>query len=143
MERKVRIKGSNMEYREKDLLNVVEYTLSDSSNLHPSQKGMVGIAFTAFSLEAYINYLGNIVVEGWGLIERKLSAKGKLKMISMGIGFDLDMGGPPFRSVKPISGMRDGLAHLKPKEEVIEQGESRRVSRRAQFVSAGRRLCVS
>ena len=67
--------------------------------------------FTAFSLEAYLNHLGNHVTEFWETIERKLNPKEKLDTLATILEIDLDFGTRPFQTFHRMFTLRNSLAH--------------------------------
>ncbi len=82
------------------------------------------ITFLAFTLEAYLNYIGEKRIKYWKVIERKLSPDEKLDLISMELNFDLDKGKRPFQSFGEIFKFRRFIVHGRS-EIIIEKGIQR------------------
>jgi hypothetical protein len=82
------------------------------------------IVFSAFCLEAYFNHLGERIIAFWATIERNLSPREKLDILSVQLDLHLDFGGRPFQSFRPIFRVRNSLAHGKTEhlfeEEAVE-----------------------
>lgn len=70
------------------------------------------ILFTAFSLEAFLNHVGEDIFKSWGELE-KLSTKGKIDVIGEKLGVAVDYGRPPWQAVPEIIGIRNKVAHGK------------------------------
>ena len=78
-----------------------------SSNL----KCIGSIAFSAFTLEAYLNYVGENRIKFWNIVEKKLSPDEKLDLISMELKIDIDKGKRPFQSFGEIFKFRRYIVH--------------------------------
>lgn len=72
---------------------------------------MISIVFSAFTLEAYLNQLGEALFRCWSKVERKLGPEDKLHLIAERIPFHLDFGKRPFQSFRPIIRFRNYMAH--------------------------------
>lgn len=77
------------------------------------------ILFSAFCIEAYLNWIGSINVPDWKSIDRSGPEK-KLRAISKRINYELDFEKPPFKSFKEIKDYRDALVHAKTIRLVFE-----------------------
>ena len=109
------IRGESEVYTVGYLRSVAWQTLK---NARESEKGrllncMASVVFSAFTLEAYCNYLGEKKISFWSIIERNLSVEKKLEIIASQMGIKIDYGCPPFQSLKFIFKVRDLLAHGK------------------------------
>ena len=71
------------------------------------------MVFSAFCLEAYYNHLGNININNWEAIERKLSPDEKLLKLAQRLNFQFDKGHRPFQTLSDIFQFRNGIAHAK------------------------------
>lgn len=69
------------------------------------------IVFSAFAIEAYFNYLGNIHVEDWERQERHWSKWKKLRHFTEGCGNALNKSERPASSIVEAFEFRDLLAH--------------------------------
>jgi len=72
---------------------------------------MVALVFSAFTIEAYLNHLGEKIIPFWLTIERNLSPSKKLEIIAVQLAKPIDYGHRPFQSFKSIFQLRDFLAH--------------------------------
>lgn len=83
---------------------------------------MASLVFTAFTLEAYLNWLGDKLFPHWSYLER-LSPKEKLEVISVQLKVTVDNGQRPWQTVKPLFGFRNDIAHGKPEAIAKESVE--------------------
>ena len=74
-------------------------------------KIMASIVFSAFTLEAYLNHLGEKLIHYWITIEKNLSPYQKLEVISTTLNLRIDNGQRPFQSFREIFRFRNFLAH--------------------------------
>jgi hypothetical protein len=74
---------------------------------------MASLVFTAFTLEAYLNWLGQKLFPHWSYLER-LSPREKIDLISDHVNLSVDNGRRPWQTVKPLFGFRNDIAHGKP-----------------------------
>jgi len=74
---------------------------------------MGSLVFTAFSLEAYLNWLGKKTFAHWDYLER-LSPKEKMEVISDQLGVKVELGGRPWQIMKDLFNFRNDIAHGKP-----------------------------
>lgn len=79
---------------------------------------MASIVFSAFTLEAYFNYLGENIIPFWAQIE-KLSPSKKLEILAIQLSSSIDYSRRPFQSFNLIFRARNSLAHGKT-ESVTE-----------------------
>lgn len=76
---------------------------------------MASVVFTAFTLEAYLNWLGDSVFPHWTYLER-LSPLEKLELISDQLGVKADYSLRPWQTIKSLFKFRNTIAHGKPEE---------------------------
>jgi hypothetical protein len=79
------------------------------------------IVFTAFTLEAFVNHIGENIFTSWDDLE-KLSPKGKINIICDKLGIKVDYGILPWQIIPEIIGIRNKIAHGRNrllKEETI------------------------
>jgi hypothetical protein len=103
-----------------------EVASSQQSDLTENEKlfkSINSILLTAFFFEAYLNHVGATKVRGWEILEKKLSPKEKLDLISLEIELKTDFSREPFQSFKPIFEIRNVLAHGKT-ENLQKSSES-------------------
>lgn len=84
--------------------------LSESEQLY---KSINSILLTAFFVEAYLNHVGAVKVRSWNILEKKLSPKEKLEIISREIELKTDFSREPFQTFKQVFEIRNLLAHGK------------------------------
>lgn len=73
---------------------------------------MAGV-FAAFTVEAFLNHLGQRRVPDWEVFERKLGPRGKLLLLQQQLRFSADQGKRPFQPFYNMLRLRDALAHGK------------------------------
>ena len=69
--------------------------------------------FHAFTFEAYLNHVGSQEIESWKEIERKISYREKLSVLSKRLDFKCEPGRRPFQTIWTLFLLRDNLAHGK------------------------------
>ena len=69
--------------------------------------------FHAFTFEAYLNHVGPQEIESWKEIERKISYREKLSVLSKRLDFKCEPGRRPFQTIWTPFDLRDNLAHGK------------------------------
>lgn len=75
---------------------------------------MSSLVFSAFTMEAYINHVGDYLFVFWDDVE-KLRPLGKLNLVCSLIAHDIDMGKRPYQSLTKLFKFRNELAHGKTK----------------------------
>ena len=70
------------------------------------------ILFTAFTLEAFLNNVGELIFKTWEDLE-KLTPKGKINVIAEKIELKVNFGDMPWKIVPEIFGVRNKIAHGK------------------------------
>ena len=83
---------------------------------------MGSLVFTAFTLEAYLNWLGEKLFPHWKYLER-LNPKEKLEVISDRLGVKVELGGRPWQVMKDLFNFRNDIAHGKPETLATEKVE--------------------
>lgn len=73
---------------------------------------MAGV-FAAFTVEAFLNHLGQGGVKDWEVFERKLGPREKLLLLGQMLHFSADQGKRPFQSLHEMLRLCDALAHGK------------------------------
>lgn len=71
---------------------------------------LVSMVFSALSLEAYMNYVGEIKVKSWKSISRG-RIKDKIIAITKALNCKVDFGERPFQTFKEMFNYRNKLAH--------------------------------
>jgi len=74
-------------------------------------KFMGSMLFASFSMEGYINFLGEKKVSGWRQKERKLGRAGRLSVLLQVLGMSPSMARRPFKTYKELFDFRDALVH--------------------------------
>jgi hypothetical protein len=75
---------------------------------------MAGV-FAAFTYEAYLNHIGQEHIREWGILEKTMNHKEKLRFLKQKLNFTTDPKQRPFQTLKDIYELRDSLAHGKTK----------------------------
>ena len=76
------------------------------------------LAFCAFALESYLNFIGAQCVKHWNEIERA-SPRAKLRFLMLKFGVHLEEDRAPMQTVRELFLFRNWLVHTRP--EVIEE----------------------
>ncbi len=78
------------------------------------------ITFTAFTLEAFLNHIGEELFEDWRDDLEQISVKGKMRIISDKLGLKVDYGEAPWQVVPELVAFRNKVAHGK-NERLFEE----------------------
>ncbi|SEW29839.1 hypothetical protein SAMN05444851_2821 [Aliiroseovarius sediminilitoris] len=77
---------------------------------------MSALIFTAFSIEAKINFVGwKLLEEGW---PERANLKSKIKLLAKILEMEVNWGERPFQTIYQLKKFRDTIAHGKP--EIID-----------------------
>lgn len=99
-------------YTYNTLLGAAKTFRKQATESKPFDNSMSSILLCALSLEAYLNHLGPQLFPIWTKhLERKLSPEGKLLVIALKIGHEIDFGKPPFQAFRTLFQFRNQLAH--------------------------------
>ena len=79
----------------------------------PYYELMASLIFSAFTLEAFLNHIGQNVFKCWEDLEKKLSSSGKLNLIAEKLEIRKDDGKRPFQTVIELFKFRNEVAHGK------------------------------
>ena len=125
---RARLMVERAEYIHNDLANAA-YHLVERIEAKIKNKDMAGITLdamaaavmTAFSFEAYLNFLGARCVTGW---KERQSFATKLKVVTSTLGVVWDAQTAPYQTVEQLFNLRNELGHGKPafvvRQEVVE-----------------------
>lgn len=69
--------------------------------------------FSAFTIEAYLNFLGGELFDSWKSLERQLTPRAKLDLICETLDFAPNFGKRPWQSFTPLMSFRNRIAHAK------------------------------
>jgi hypothetical protein len=72
--------------------------------------------FATFSVEAFLNHLGERKVTDWRAVERRLGPKEKLIVLRQVLHLTVDESRRPFQTLRDMLRIRDALAHGKTVE---------------------------
>ena len=100
------------------MLNVA-HGLADTSKeykLGSNHTRLAAVMFSAFSIEAFLNDIGEQKLTYWSIVEPKLTWRIKLDLILHEIGFEPDFGCRPYQTLQQLFQLRDKLAHGKSVE---------------------------
>ncbi len=105
---------------------------------------MSSLIFSAFSFEAYLNHVGDILFPFWKDIE-SISNESKLNVISKQVGIKPDFSKRPYQTLKKIFKFRNAIAHGKSefidKEPEIIKNDIEKI-RRAHPLTKWEKLCT-
>jgi hypothetical protein len=76
--------------------------------------------FSAFTVEAHMNHVGEAQLAYWSIVEPKLSWRQKLELVAQHLGITIDWGKEPYQTVARLFKFRDRLAHGKSSVEDVE-----------------------
>ena len=98
-----------------DFWNTSKFLLENGqSNERGSYYQFLGsLMFSAFTFEAFLNHIGEHLFSSWPELERKLSHRAKLALISEKLDFKIDYSRLPWQIIPTLFGFRDKVAHGK------------------------------
>jgi hypothetical protein len=73
---------------------------------------MAGV-FATFTVEAFLNHIGQSKIEDWAIHERKLGPHGKLLLLQQHLKINIDESCRPYITLRSMIKMRNALAHGK------------------------------
>jgi hypothetical protein len=116
MRRKVKVEASKTVYTHSYLYIAAVEALKQAKN---SEEGrfytcMTAELFSAFCVEAFLNYFGKEKVSHWEKLEKKLSPLEKLEIICDEIELKVDFEKRPFQSFNSMFKLRNLMVHGKP-----------------------------
>ena len=82
---------------------------------------MTAGVFASFTVEAYLNHLGQSRVQDWDAIERKLGPREKLARLREELKLSADESRRPFQTLQKMLRLRDALAHGKTVTEDVDR----------------------
>lgn len=74
---------------------------------------MMGGVFAAFTVEGYLNHLGQKQIRDWNELERKLGPREKLLLLRNILHLSVNIASRPFQTLRDMLRLRDTLAHGK------------------------------
>ena len=98
----------------------IETSIREENNKGLTFKAMSCLIFSAFSLEANVNFIAYKIFDNWDDHERE-SLEEKLKLICDEIGVDFNKEKRPFQTVTLLVRFRNSLAHGKPDSVSVEK----------------------
>jgi len=99
---------------------------------HANEEGqlyscMTAGLFAAFTIEAYLNHIGQIKVRNWDALERKLGPREKLLLLQEMFSFKADQSKPPFQRLHAVLSLRNSIAHGKTEiitsDNIVDEDE--------------------
>jgi hypothetical protein len=72
---------------------------------------MMAATFSAFTVEAFLNHLGERRVPRWAALERRLGPKEKLILLQQALHLSVDESRRPFQTLSDMLRVRNALAH--------------------------------
>ncbi len=74
---------------------------------------MASLIFTTFTMEAFLNHIGQSIFKCWDDLERPLSPSAKHNLIAEKLGVDKDEGKRPYQTLTELFKFRNSIAHGK------------------------------
>lgn len=107
-------------YSYKHTLTIAEEMLRQAKNNENLEwhNSISTIIFCAFSLEGFLNHIGDELVIGWNELGKNLKPKEKLVLLIDKYNIKVDFGRSPFQSFRVIFEIRNQLAHPKTKKHI-------------------------
>lgn len=121
------VTGDGEFYTYQYLLVAAKHLLGIKKEKGKFSRNMLVMMLSALSIEAYLNHIGSFLLETWKEIEKSLSPKSKLKLISEISKIDIDFGVMPFQKFDEIFKYRNEIVHgktIKSKDVVNVKGSS-------------------
>jgi len=82
---------------------------SERNELNPFHTSMSCIIFSAFTLEAFLNYIGSCIFDFWDELERHLTSVNKLNVICSQLSIPTDFSERPFSSFEKAINLKHSL----------------------------------
>ena len=101
-------------------LMTAERMLEQARSTNEIDNAISAIVFCAFSLEGYLNHVGDELIKDWSDLFGSLKPKAKLILISERFNVEVKPGKAPFQSFSTIFEIRNQLAHPKTKKHTYE-----------------------
>jgi hypothetical protein len=104
-------------YSYKHTLTIAEQMLKQAQNSENIEwhNSISMIIFCAFSLEGFLNHVGDELIKDWSSLFENLNPKAKLILLSDKFDAKIDFSKAPFQSFKIIFEIRNQVAHPKTK----------------------------
>jgi hypothetical protein len=113
----IKIKAERQYSAHHSYFKIAKDSLSLANEKGPKQKNhvMIAIVFSALSLEAICNFIGDLIIEDWQDYE-SCNPKSKLRVISACLVKKMDKNIEPWASVYWLMNLRNKIAHPKPQK---------------------------
>jgi hypothetical protein len=104
-------------YSYKHTFTIAEQMLNQAQNNENIEwhNSISTILFCAFTLEGFLNHVGDELIKDWSCLFENLNPKAKLVLLSDKFDVKIDFSKAPFQSFKIIFEIRNQLAHPKTK----------------------------
>ena len=96
----------------------------EHSKQHPTGSfyfNMMAATFAAFTVEGFLNDLGERKVADWSRLERRLAPKEKLLLLRQLLHLEVDKSRRPFQTLHDMLRVRDALAHGRTIETLSDE----------------------
>jgi hypothetical protein len=123
MKSKIVVKAKTISFSYVTLHNAAYYAFQAAKGSEDGRffNCLTAMVFAAFSLEAYLNHLGNSEFPDWPKSERKRSPRQKLDMLVEKRRYAPDFTKSPFGTFDKIFAFRKQIAHGKTEQVEIEE----------------------
>jgi len=124
---KIIVKAETISYSYVTLQNAGKYALEAAKNTMEGSffNSLSAMLYSAFSLEAYLNHLGNSEIQNWKQIERNTSPRQKLIMLVEKKGYNPDFTKRPFSTFDKVFLFRKMIVHGKTESIKVEEVQDR------------------
>ncbi|MBM3449461.1 MAG: hypothetical protein FJX78_00455 [Armatimonadetes bacterium] len=104
-----------------DFINGALFFATNAEQEHGSYySAMASLIFSAFELEAYVNFLGSKRFKSWSLLER-LREEDKFQLLSEDLSIVPRWGSRPYQTLKWLRKFRNDIAHGKPEVIIVQE----------------------
>ncbi len=112
------------------LYKIAEYSYNlylngDHSNFENYHHRVISLLFFAFSLEAFLNHVGEKILNNWDQIENGMNSTAKLLLIGIKLNENIDFSSRPYKTYKELFYLRNFLVHGKTEKIISTIGRDK------------------
>lgn len=124
------------------MITIAETMLQQAQVNNEYNNSLSTVVFCAFSLEGFLNHVGEELVKDWNESFERYKPKDKLLFLANKFNIEIDFGKSPFQSFKIIFEIRNQLSHPKTKEHIKDSKFKLKVNENSTW-NANRWECYS
>lgn len=124
------------------MITIAETMLQQAQVNNEYNNSLSTVVFCAFSLEGFLNHVGEELVKDWNESFESYKPKDKLLFLANKFNIEIDFGKSPFQSFKIIFEIRNQLSHPKTKEHIKDSKFKLKVNENSTW-NANRWECYS